>query len=262
MPSTNPSHSPHTPLKSEPTSDRLHNFRDLGGLPTHGGLSVLPGKLFRSATVCFLTPAVVDGLADRTQIRTRLDLRSHAEASANPGEWHRAETRTHYLPFAAVTPPEEAATSRANHVAIAASYLDYLRSSGRSIVRGMNLIAEPSAPGVLIHCAGGKDRTGVMVACLLDILDVTAPAIAEDYAATSLELDSTRQELADHGLFNQQTAEIAQVWGSAEPEIMDEFMRLLHDTYGGAIGALAEAGLTDTTVSALREQYLTDARAL
>ncbi|MEX2372909.1 MAG: tyrosine-protein phosphatase [Dehalococcoidia bacterium] len=41
-------------------------------------------------------------------------------------------------------------------------------------------VAEAPPGGVLIHCAAGKDRTGVLVGLLLQLAGVEPEAIAED----------------------------------------------------------------------------------
>jgi protein-tyrosine phosphatase len=58
---------------------------------------------------------------------------------------------------------------------------DNARLARARITTVMRTIA--SADGaVLVHCAGGRDRTGMICAMLLDLAGATADAIADDYA--------------------------------------------------------------------------------
>jgi len=52
----------------------------------------------------------------------------------------------------------------------------------RRFERRLALTGEPA----LIHCAAGKDRTGLVVGLLLDAVSVRREAIAEDYALSSV----------------------------------------------------------------------------
>jgi protein-tyrosine phosphatase len=45
-------------------------------------------------------------------------------------------------------------------------------------------IAEGDVP-ILVHCAAGKDRTGIAIALLLATLDVPHETIVEDYLLTN-----------------------------------------------------------------------------
>ncbi len=56
-------------------------------------------------------------------------------------------------------------------------------------------IADEQTP-VLIHCAAGKDRTGVAVGILLDLLGVERSAILDDYELSERHLDWNRMDLA------------------------------------------------------------------
>ncbi|MBK8023774.1 MAG: tyrosine-protein phosphatase [Chloroflexi bacterium] len=52
----------------------------------------------------------------------------------------------------------------------------------------MHALLEADAFPVLVHCAVGKDRTGVIIALLLDLAGVTDALIAEDYALSMVYL--------------------------------------------------------------------------
>jgi protein-tyrosine phosphatase len=66
--------------------------------------------------------------------------------------------------------------------ATASRYLEMLEQGLPSIGRVLSvLVTTPWCP-TLIHCAAGRDRTGIVVALVLDLLEVPEEVIAADYA--------------------------------------------------------------------------------
>ena len=62
-------------------------------------------------------------------------------------------------------------------------YLAYLRHRPDSVVEAVRTMAAPGG-AVLVHCAAGKDRTGVVVALALAAAGVSRGAVVADYVAT------------------------------------------------------------------------------
>jgi protein tyrosine/serine phosphatase len=62
-------------------------------------------------------------------------------------------------------------------------YLGYLRDRPDSVIGALEDIATGAGP-VLVHCAAGKDRTGIVVALALAAVGVSRPAIIDDYVVT------------------------------------------------------------------------------
>lgn len=174
------------------------NGRDLGGLPLIGGGVTPHGVLVRSERPDLLTAAGWQQLR-ALGVRTVIDLRLPAERESDPvrvpedldgrhvdldGLEHRefwadywenglSGTPVYYLPHLAAMPERTAAVL--------------------SAVAG----ARPGA--VLFHCAGGRDRTGLVAAVLLAIAGVEPDAIVADY----LESVTTADALASaRGLEN------------------------------------------------------------
>jgi hypothetical protein len=87
----------------------------------------------------------------------------------------------------------------------------------------------------LICCAVGRDRTGIMVACLLDLLDVTDAAIGADYA----ESDS----------FDPHT-------GRSSAATIVELLHLVRHCYGSTLRMLTPFNVTEEVIGALRTALL------
>ena len=71
------------------------------------------------------------------------------------------------------------------HQSLVTQYLDYLEYSKHVIASTLRLLLNIELP-VLIHCAFGKDRTGVLVALILSCLEVDDKIIIEDYAKSEV----------------------------------------------------------------------------
>ena len=59
----------------------------------------------------------------------------------------------------------------------------------------VSLLADGGAIPAIVHCSAGKDRTGLVVAVLLDLVGVDREAIVEDYLQTARHLSELRAEL-------------------------------------------------------------------
>ena len=75
-----------------------------------------------------------------------------------------------------------------NHTTLADQYLIMLEFAKSEIVDIMRLLVEEKNVPVLIHCAHGKDRTGVIVALILGCLEVEDDVIVKDYSQSEVSL--------------------------------------------------------------------------
>ena len=142
--------------------DALLNARDLGGLPTADGRETRHGALVRSDSLASLTPAGRDAVL-AYGVRTVVDLRLPFELKAEPNPFAgrgRHGVAYHNVSFIdPASPPPGIATT------LAEDYSSMLDRFGRRVAAVVTTIADAADGGVLIHCAAGKDRTGLIVAC-------------------------------------------------------------------------------------------------
>jgi protein-tyrosine phosphatase len=61
------------------------------------------------------------------------------------------------------------------------NYLGYLSQRDENVFQAVRRLAAPDAGPALVHCAAGKDRTGVLVALVLDAVGVQRSAVLADY---------------------------------------------------------------------------------
>jgi hypothetical protein len=69
-------------------------------------------------------------------------------------------------------------------VGTALYYLPYLQAMPDHAVAALSAIVSAPAGGVLFHCMGGRDRTGLLAMLLLAAIDVDATEIVDDYLET------------------------------------------------------------------------------
>lgn len=239
------------------------NVRDLGGLRTRDGHAVRWGALVRSDLLCRLTPAGAAALVDHG-VRSIVDLRFKDEVAR---DWDRYPFRpAEGSPVRYVNAPLDAGRDPDAHANVLAAYL---AAKSRAELNRLDLdwhatgigaavreIADAPPGGVLVHCHGGKDRTGIVVALVLSVLGVDDGDIADDYAMTTLALEPLISEWLDEQAFDD--AERERLTGLATParDAMLDTLAYLRDRYGSAEEYLAAAGVTDEHVERLRARLL------
>jgi protein-tyrosine phosphatase len=177
--------------------DRILNFRDFGGWDTADGGKVKRGKLYRSASFHDATDADIAKL-DGMDLRFLVDLRRPEERAHEPSRWANESCRVIFN--------EEGAggTSLPPHlVALLQSDLTpdatraYMLSLYREIPYDPRLVrlfrdwfSELGQGGAgVVHCAAGKDRTGIICALTLMTLGVDEEAVFADYEFTNQAVD-------------------------------------------------------------------------
>lgn len=73
-----------------------------------------------------------------------------------------------------------------NRHTLSQQYVDILEYTKPAVADILRLIVEGDNLPMLIHCAHGKDRTGVMVAIIMACLEVDDEIIAQDYAQSEV----------------------------------------------------------------------------
>ena len=73
-----------------------------------------------------------------------------------------------------------------NNQTLSKQYVDVLEYTKPAVVDILRLLVSEDNTPVLIHCAHGKDRTGVMIAVILGCLGVEEELIAQDYAQSEV----------------------------------------------------------------------------
>ncbi|HEY7147346.1 MAG TPA: tyrosine-protein phosphatase [Streptosporangiaceae bacterium] len=232
----------------------LYNFRDAGGHRAADGLVVARGRLYRSDT-----PSKLRG-ESREQfrqlgVRTVIDLRHECEVDMFgrvPGDdglsYHNISVEHRPYDQAGLSASVEPARYLADR------YAELTTDGTAEIRQVLELIAAPGAAPVMIHCAAGKDRTGVLTALVLALLGVADGDIVADYARTG---QATAALIAEWHRQNPGRALSWPAFGTAPAGAMALFLAGLAAAHGSVRGyAASQLGAGDDLVEALRRQFL------
>lgn len=122
--------------------------------------------------------------------------------------------------------------------------------------RAIREIAATDGPA-LVHCTAGKDRTGLVAALVLSILEVDRDVILADYAATAANLagEWTARMVGKARRFGVDlTDDLLVILGASPPEVLAGALDWLDSEYGGATAYLDGAGVDAATRAELRER--------
>jgi len=179
---------------------QLVNLRDVAGLRLAGGGTVPAGVLYRSDA-----PYPGDAVPQTVPVwppATVIDLRSTGEAAARYC-WP-AGVSVHHVPLmrqAAVVGAADSA-SRPSRSPLPASldvvYRRLLDMIPHRLTALLDLATKSDGP-VLVHCAAGKDRTGVAVAALLLVAGAEPADVVADYTTSATHMTALLERLAAVG---------------------------------------------------------------
>jgi protein-tyrosine phosphatase len=131
-----------------------------------------------------------------------------------------------------------------------------LERFGERFAAVLEVVADPSNQPVVFHCAAGKDRTGLVAALLLSVLEVDDEIIAADYAITAEHMDELLDRHRARARMSDDVAEVEQSWFTAEASVMRAVLRELREQHGSAAEYLVGNGLDPAGLQALRDSLL------
>jgi protein tyrosine/serine phosphatase len=249
--------------------DGAVNVRDLGGLPTRGDGHTASGRLLRGDNLQELSAADVARLVDDIGLTTVVDLRSTAELKAEgPAPLQAVSTVRHvHLPVLpergsatdmvadALLTRDDADRSRYPADPMAGHYLGYLEDRPDQVVAAVHTIASAEGP-VLVHCAAGKDRTGVVVALALSAVGVRPEAIVADYMATGERTGPLLDRLRRSPTYADDINSKPQAEHAPRSGTMAAFLEQVDARHGGADKWLADHGFGEDGLDLLRAKLL------
>ena len=224
-------------------------------------------RLLRADNLQQLSPADVTRLVRDIGLTTVIDLRSAAELDSEgpapladvPGVRHVHHPVMPELGSATDAVAEalllrrDRAKSRFPDDPTCGYYLGYLEDRPDQVVGAVRSIARDEGTA-LVHCAAGKDRTGVVVALALTAAGVRPEAVVADYAATSQRIEAILDRLRRSPTYARDIDNVPADAHLARPETMRAFLREVDTRYGGAAQWLTDHGLTPGELSLLRDK--------
>jgi protein-tyrosine phosphatase len=238
--------------------DGLVNARDLGGLRTRDGRTILSRQVIRSDNPKGLTDKGQEDLSEVVAPALIVDLRMVLEVAREGYAIGHDPARVVNLPML----PQSGVTQEQIDAGAADNLVDdYLRQidvNAGSIVEALRLISDPDNRPAVVHCTAGKDRTGIVVAMLLDILGVDHEVIVADYHVTSDNMATIVERIRSAQVFQDNGLAAAPMWiFESHPETMREFLARMTDRYGGAEQWALVRGLAAEDIARLRDTLLT-----
>ncbi len=238
--------------------DGALNLRDVGGLPCRAGGSTRHGVLLRSGSLRLLTDTDADALITVLDVGVVVDLRTARELAVDgPSVLARAGVATVHLPLLREDRPAlpESGDPLDPPTALRRTYQDYLDERGHHIATAARLVAG-SDRAVLLHCAAGKDRTGVTVAMLLDAVGVERSAVVADHTATNDVIEQVVRALAAAHGHTREVGGVDPEAHRARPAVLGDLLDGVDGEHGGAAQWLRAHGVTDAELAALRHRLV------
>lgn len=226
--------------------DGCVNVRDLGGHATEDGGETRYGRVVRADSVRQLTD---DGWAALVEYGARriVDLRWYEELEADPPR---------ELPVDVVHVPLFGLRSQMDTVnALVAelehpvesrrvTYLECLDRFSSNFAAAVRAVAEVGNGAVVVHCAGGVDRTGLVSALLLRLAGVGPETIAADYASSQQNLAHLYESwIADAETEDERRRR--RLLSIVPAAVMVETLEALEARHGSVRSYLREAGVSE-----------------
>lgn len=247
-------------MPNTPRPPGLVNLRDLGDTPTADGHRIAPGRLLRAAQPVGLSDDELSQLRS-LGIASRLDLRSEGEPESAPcTELDLTGVEVHHVPFRGLTTATEL-PDLASDEQLGISYLRSVESNADGLRQALELLASEVQLATLVHCAWGKDRAGIVVAALLELVGVPRDHVVADYvrseAAVETLIDRALSHVGPDRARQVRPKVVARPVVHAREATITTYLDLLDSEHGGVRGLLAATGADlDALVAGLRERLL------
>ena len=261
--------------------DGTANTRDLGGLPTTDGGRTVPGRILRSDNLQTLSEADVRTLVDELKLRDVIDLRTTAEVLLEgrgplryvPEVTHRhfslIPERGHHTDVFAVEEeeipelpggwqdavlPRQVAEGDQHEPPAVRSYLGYLLDRPEAVIDALRALAHGGPGAAIVHCAAGKDRTGVVCALSMAVAGVPHEEIVADYALSAEVIDGVVARLAASPTYAEDMERRDVATHTPRAETMQRVLSILDERFDGPLGWLGSNGFGTADQDALRSR--------
>ena len=134
-------------------------------------------------------------------------------------------------------------------------YLAILELFHERWARAVAAVGDAPAGGVVVHCQGGKDRTGIMAALLLRLVGVPIADVAADYGETTrnlAEMNTAWIEAAE----DEEERERRILFSRSEPETMEAVVGELERRHGSVRAYLLAGGATEEELERVHARLL------
>jgi protein-tyrosine phosphatase len=233
------------------------NVRDLGGHPTEDGGETRMGAVVRADSVRRLTPAGWEALVEYG-IRRIVDLRLASELEEDAGG--EVPVEVVHVSFLEDLPldrqieifqrwvdaPDDVTATRDG-------YLEMLSSYTGNVAAAISAVAGAPEGGVLIHCMGGKDRTGLVAALLLRLAGVPVADIAADYGLSAENIKPLWQQWVEDAA-DEGERELRRRLSASPADAMAQVLETLEREHGSVESYLLDTGVSQEELELVRSR--------
>jgi protein-tyrosine phosphatase len=235
--------------------DGCFNVRDAGGWRTADGQWMRTGALYRADDPIRITETGRRAIED-LGLEAVVDLRQLTQTERSPGFADPAIT--YHVPIVEYIIDTDNPPRLEQPDDIEALYQDMVQRGGTQLVRAVKAVASHIEDGpVLVHCAAGKDRTGILVALIQAAIGVPLESIVEEYALSDEPTRARRRELVANPMADDPpVARSPEFLWTAPAETMGLFAGRAIDTYGSLGAWPLGLGVPEDAVTRLKAGLL------
>ena len=177
-----------------------HNVRDLGGYRTKGGKITKTERFIRSDSLHRIGAEGINFLLEKN-LTTVIDLRTSNEIEKEPNPFSDIGGVTYLnIPLLENLAPAFLGTSKIGKISndpLLSFYLSALHERQSAITNIFSAISESNPGLILFNCTAGKDRTGIISALLLGLVDVPSVDIIKNYTDSELFISELVEEFLE-----------------------------------------------------------------
>jgi protein-tyrosine phosphatase len=240
------------------------NFRDLGGYRTLDGRRVKWGRLYRSGSMAWLTPADYERLS-KLAIKTICDLRTVQERTAEPNRWREVANIGYWA--------REHSDSFGELRKVIVSGVSTAETARGAMIEGYRQLPFEQAPAhqalfsrlaagevpLVFNCAAGKDRAGTAAALILSALGVPRETVVEDYVLTDrvVDLEAIFMDRKRKNELTGQARGVVTAILKADPSYLHAALDAVEEKHGTVAAYLQDAvGITEEALFTMRQSLL------
>ncbi len=224
-------------------TDKVKNMRDIGGYSICDNKYIKEGKIIRSNCVTDLDEQELSQLT-QMGFKTIIDLRCDNEISKKKGVFvNNNKFQFHHI---GLNGNGKIPNSKDE---VVDSYIEILE--GKSQIKEIFEILNQNEGGVIYYCSAGKDRTGVVTACILKLLGVKDDDIVSDYVASGVFLKDELEEFSK----SVKDRDIYQIINPV-PNNMKGLLSYVNNKYGSMEAYLKSCDISEETLEGIKKKYI------